>query len=303
MAGVITTGAHPKALWPGVHKFWGIEYAQYKPIWPQMFEKLTSDMAYEEEVEDTGFGLMSRKPEGQGITYDTAHQGTVARYVHVTYAQGFIVTWEQLNDNLYPKISFRSTARLARSAAETEEVVHASVFNRAFTSSFAGGDGKELCATDHPTVNGTQSNELAIAADLSEASLEDMSIMTMNMTNSRGLRIMAKTRSLLVPTALKFEAIRILQSVLQNDTANNAVNALKAAGEMPDGIICNPYLDDPDAYFVRTTVPDGTKHFTRAAISFDKDNDFDTKNAKAAAIGRWSQGWTDWRQWIGTPGA
>ena len=43
--------------------------------------------------------------------------------------------------------------------------------------------------------------------------------------------------------------------------------------------------------------------FSREAISFQQDNDFDTKNAKAACYERYSFGWTDWRGVYGTPGA
>ena len=42
--------------------------------------------------------------------------------------------------------------------------------------------------------------------------------------------------------------------------------------------------------------------FEREAPSFDIDNDFDTKNAKAMMYMRFSSFWTDWRQLFGTPG-
>ena len=38
--------------------------------------------------------------------------------------------------------------------------------------SYAGGDGKALFATDHPTLAGSFKNELSTAADLNETSLE-----------------------------------------------------------------------------------------------------------------------------------
>ncbi|TXH51511.1 MAG: hypothetical protein E6Q97_18270 [Desulfurellales bacterium] len=300
---LITTGSHPKALWPGVKRWWGVEYNRYQPIWPKLFETLNSTQHYEEDVEDIGFGLLSTKGEGGGISYDTAHQGPVSRYTHITYGLGYMVSMEEMQDNLYEKVSFKRTSRLARSVYETEEVIHANIFNRAFTAGFTGGDGQVLISASHPTASGNQSNILTVAADLSEASIEDMVIQIRDATDSRGLRFNNKPRSLIVANADYFNAHRILKSVLQNDTANNAINVLKATGQFPDGIIDNVYLTDSDAWFIRTDCGEGLTHYTRMAPEFDKDNDFDTKNLKASVIMRFSVGWSNWRCLYGSAGA
>lgn len=299
---VINTGSHPKLLWPGIKRVWGLEYKRHEPIWPKMFESLTSGQAYEEDVEVVGFGLMSVKGQGGGVTYDTSQQGYVSRYTHLTYSLGYIVTMEELDDNLYEKASLKRATRLARSVYETEEIVHANVFNRAFTSAYAGGDGKELCATDHPTVSGNQSNELTTAADLSEASIEDLVTQMRMAKDSRGIMFQNKSRTLIVPVQLDFEARRILGSTLQPGTANNDINVLKQGGVIPE-MVSSPYLTDEDAWFIRTDCPEGLTHYTRKAATFDTDDDFDTKNLKASAVARWSQGWSNWRGLYGSPGA
>ena len=299
---VITTGSHPKALWPGVKKWWGTEYARKEPVWKQIFDVSTSDQMYEEDVESVGFGLLQTKAEGAGIAYDTAQQGTVSRYTHVTYALGYIVTMEQLMDNLYEKVSFKQASKLARSTYETEETVHANVLNRGFNSSYTGGDGIELFSTAHPTASGTQSNHLTTAADLSESSMEDMAIQVMNFTDSRGLRFNARVKRLILPNNLAFDAARILKSVQQNDTANNAINALKAMGTVPETVVWS-HLTDTDAWFMQTDCQDGLTHYTRMAATLEKDSDFDTSNAKAKTVARWSQGWSNFRGCIASPGA
>jgi hypothetical protein len=299
---VISTGSHPKLLWPGLAKIWGIDYKEREPIWSKMFDVAMSDQNYEEDVEDVGFGLMQVKNQGSSLNYDTAQQGTVSRYTHITYALGYIVTMEEIQDNLYEKASFKRTSRLARSVAETEEIVHANVLNRAFNTSFTGGDGKALCVTDHPSASGSQSNRLTVDADLSEASIEDLTIQIADATDSRGLKFLNNPKSLIVPNALKYEANRILKSVLQNDTANNAVNALKAMGII-DEIIVSPYLTDSDAWFIRTDCPDGLTHYTRMAADIQTDNDFETSNYKVKAVARWSQGWSNFRNVYASQGA
>lgn len=300
---VITTGNHPKALWPGIKAWWGRQYDEHVSEFPDLFDMETSEQAYEEDVQLTGFGLAPVKSEGGSISYDSETQGYVSRYTHVAYALGYIVTYEELKDGLYEEVSRRRAQALAFSMRQTKENVAANVYNRAFTSTFSGGDGTELIATTHSTASGNQSNHLTTAADLSEASLEDLIIQVMGATNEKGLKISLMPKSLIVPRQLWFEANRILRSVLQNDSANNAVNVLRATSAIPDGIKVNHYLIDPDAFFVRTNAPRGLIHYEREAVSFEQDNDFDTKNAKAACYERYSFKWTDWRGVYGSPGA
>lgn len=303
MSGVISTGNHPKALWPGIKAWFGRKYQEHQEEYSQIFDRSPSNKAYEERVQLTGFGLAPVKPQGQGVSYDSENQGYVSRLTNVTYALGYIVTMEEREDGLYEEVSMRRSGALAFSMRQTKENVGANIFNRAFNSSYTGGDGKELCATDHPTRDGTQSNELSVAADLSEASLEDLCILVMGAKNTRGLKINLMPRKLIVPRQLVFEAERILKSTLQNDTANNAINALRSSGMFPDGAAVNHYLSDPDAFFVKTNCPEGLIYQERKALAFTRDNDFDTENAKAKAVERYVFGWADWNAVYGSPGA
>ena len=297
----ITTGTHPKALWPGIRAWWGRSYNEHPVEYLDLFDKQTSDKAYEEEVEITGFGLAPVKPQGQQIYYDIEAQGAVSRFTHVAYALGYIVTYEELRDDLYETVSKRRAAQLAFSMRQTKENVLAGVYNLAFSGSALGADGVSLIATNHPTLSGNQSN-LGTAADISEVSVEDLVIQIMQMQNNRGMRISGLPMSLHVPPQLWFEANRIYNSVLQNDTANNAINVLRATGAFPRGIQVNHYFSSATAYFIRTNVPNALTYFERDPISFDQDNDFDTKNAKAACYERYSGFWADWRGLFGNQG-
>lgn len=299
---VISTGNHPKALWPGVHKFVMGQYNEHPTEYTDIFDMESSKMAYEEDVETTGFGLASVKPENSATAYDSHTQGFTKRYTHVAYSLGYIVTREEMDDNLY-KRAFQRGKMLAFSFRTTKEIVGANVLNRAFSSSYTGGDGKELLATDHPTLAADFSNELAVPADLSEASLEDLLIQIMETTNSRGLQIAIRGQKLIVPPSLSFIAERIMKSNLQNDTANNAVNAIKSMGLLPGGVAVNHYLTDDDAWFIKTDAPSGMTGFNRTGFEFTNDNDFDTSNFKAKGYERYSFGWTDPRGMFGSEGS
>ena len=298
---VITTGNHPKALWPGVKAWFGVGYGEHPEEYKDLFTIETSTQAYEEDVQLKGFGLLQRKNEGSPVTYAGQTQGFVSRYTHIAWALGFIVTYEELLNNLYAKVAGSRAKALGFSKRQTKENVAANVYNRAFTSTYSGGDGQELCSEDHPCASGTQSNYYA--ADISEQTLEEMDRMVMDMTDDSGLKISLMSQTLIVPTELWYEANRILKSVLTPETSNNAANVLKMTNAFPGGIKLNHYLTDADAFFIRTNCPDGMKMYQRHSYDLKQDNDFDTDTAKAKTYDYYSVGWSDFRGVVGSPGA
>ena len=303
MAGVISTGNHPKALWPGIEAWFGRKYDMHPKYCEMMFDISKSKKKYEENVEVTGFGLAPIKSEGGSVSFDSESQGPTTRYTHVAYGLGYIVTREEQDDNLYAVVSKQRAEALAFSMYTTKEIVAANVYNRAFSNAYPGGNGVEMISDAQVTEDGLQSNELAVAADLSEASLEDILIQIKNSKNSRGLRINLQGQKLIVAPDNEFTANRILFSTLQAGTANNDINAIRYMGMLPQGIMSNPFLSDSDAWFVSTNAPNGLKGFMRTGLEFTKDNDFDTSNAKAKAYERYIFGWTDWRGIFGSAGA
>ncbi len=302
IGGVITTGAHPKALWPGIKTWWGRQYAEHQQEYPELFDVETSDKAYEEDVEISGFGVLREKDQGEALNYDTEVQGSITRYTHIAYAGGYIVTFEELRDNLYEVVSKRRAAMLAFAGRQTEEIIGANVFNQAFNTSYPIGDGAAMISASHPTISGNQSNKLTFSADLSELAIEDLTIQIMQATDYRGNKIALVPQCLAISPSQWFDANRILFSVLQNNTANNAINVIKATGMFPKGIVVNHYFTSTTAWFIRTNCPYGARFMWRDKPMFDTDNEFDTKNAKAAQYMRFSAGVTDWRQYFGTPG-
>jgi hypothetical protein len=300
---VIATGNHPKALWPGVYSWFGAKYDEHPKEYTALFDTKSSSKNYEELVQQTGFGLAPVKPEGSATQYDHHNQGYTARGTNVAYSLGYVVTREELADNQYTEVSMRRAGSLAFSMAQTRENVGANIYNRAFNSTYTGGDSKELLATDHPSVSGDQSNELATAADLSEASLEDLTIQIMDATDPKGLKISLRPKSLIIPTALVYDAERITKSQLRSGSADNDTNAIRTLGVIPE-IVVNHYLTDSDAWFIRTSgVSAGLCWFDREPVQFTKDTDFDTDNAKAKGYMRFIPFWGDWRALYGSPGA
>ena len=293
-----------KELEPGLNALFGMEYARYENQHSEIFTTETSDRSFEEEVMLSGFGAAPTKSEGTGVAFDDANEAYTARYNHETVALAFSITEEAVEDNLYDRLSARYTKALARSMAHTKQVKAAAVLNNAFDSTVTGGDGKELCATDHPLTNGsTFANEPSTAADLNETSLEDALIKIAGFVDERGLIVALRGMKLIIPRQLQFVAERIMNTTLRVGTADNDINALKNMGMLPQGYVVNDFLTDTDAFFIMTDTPRGFLHFERVALSTGMEADFDTGNMRYKARERYSFGFSDPRCVFGSPGA
>ena len=293
-----------KELEPGLNALFGLEYKNYENQHAEIYDTENSDRAFEEEVMLSGFDKANVKAEGSAVAYDNAQETFTARYQHETIALAFAITEEAIEDNLYDKISTRYTKALARSMAQTKQVKAAAVLNNAFSQAAqAGGDGKALLATDHPTIAGSFSNELATSDDLSETSLEQALIDIASFTDERGLKIAARGMKMIIPSALQFTAERIMKSANRVGTADNDVNALASKGMIPQGYVVNNFLSDDDAFFIKTDVPNGLKHMVRAPIKTALEGDFETGNVRYKARERYSFGFSDPRGIFGSPGA
>jgi len=293
-----------KELLPGLNALFGMEYGKYENEHADIFDTESSERSFEEETKLSGFSAAPVKAEGAAIEYDNAQEAWTARYNHETVAMGFSITEEAMEDNLYDSLSARYTKALARAMAYTKQVKAASILNNGFNSGTTYGDGKELFATDHPLVSGgTNSNEPTVAADLNETSLEAAVIQISQWTDERGLLIAARPRKLIVPPQLMFVATRLLETEMRTSTADNDINAIKSNGSIPEGYAVNHYLTDTNAWFLKTDIPNGLKHFTRVAMQTGMDGDFDTGNARYKARERYSFGVSDPLGMWGSPGA
>ena len=298
----ISRGQLVKELEPGLNALFGLEYNNYANEHAEIFDTENSDRAFEEEVMLSGFANAPIKAEGTSVSFDNAQETFTARYTHETLALAFAITEEAIEDNLYDRLASRYTKALARSMANTKQVKAANVLNNAFGTA-NGGDGKALCADDHPIVAGTDRNELSTAADLNETSLEQSLIDIAATTDERGLKIASQGVKLIVPSALQFTAERLMKSAGRVGTADNDINAVVSKGMIPQGYVVNHYLTDTDAFFIKTDVPNGLKHFVRAPMKTAMEGDFTTGNVRYKARERYSFGFSDWRGIFGSPGA
>ena len=304
MAGSVTTQSFASALTTQIPKWFGMGYDEYPALYEKFMKVKRSNNAMERDALISGAGLMIQSAEGETTTYDSMNEGYTSTYIPVIYKLGMVITKEAMDDLRGLNLAEMRAKALGKASRETRNTVSTNILNRAFNSSYTGGDGLELCSTAHVTLSGTFSNELATSADLSEAALEQADLEMGDITDDRGLKIHTMSRALIVPRALKFEACRILKSEGRVGVTDNDLNALDALNSYPKGVVVNDYLTDTDAWFVMTNHDDqGLCMYVRNDREFSEDSQFDTDNIKYKLYERYSVGWTDPRCIFGSPGA
>ena len=309
---VTIRGSIPNSLVPGVHEFVGMSYGETPQEHAPLYESVKTNRAFEEEVMVSGMGGASVKSEGAAVEFDDIAETWKSRYTMETVAIGFAVTKEAFDDDLYDTIAKAKAQELGRAMADTKQVKAAATFNRGFNASYTGGDGVTLFSNNHPTTSGTDFDN-RVAADLSESALEDICIAVAKFTNDRGILISARTQSLHIPPELEFTANKILKADFSGSAVKNVAGAENVGGllmqpnivggKFPGGVHVNRRFTDPDAWFIKTSIGNGTKMFVREALAGSEDVDFVTDNMLFKFRERYAFGWTDPRQWIGSEGS
>ena len=289
-------------LFPGLRGVEG-KYEQIPSTYDKIFTKHISKMALERTAEMRYMGLARLKTEGGQTEFDNA---AGERYVynqeHTEIGLGYAITRKAIDDNLYKTEFAPSNLGLIESFQQTKEIYGANILNTATTyNSSIGGDGKALCATDHPIDGGTVANRPAADVDLNEATLLNAMIaIRTNFKDQAGLKVFARGRKLLVPPQLEPTAIRLLKTELRPGTADNDVNAIMmTAGGLPEGYLVNDFLTSAKFWFLLTNI-DGLSYMERVKFETDMQVDFTTDNLLVKGYERYSFGYYNFRSVFGS---
>lgn len=300
---VHSTGFAPELLYPGLAEIWGDKYKQHPKKYDKFFTMKTSDKAFEKEQEMSGFSVAGLKDQGDSVAFARLTQGVQKEYVHVTYGIGAIITREMMEDDQYGFIN-QVPRLLSEAMVRTEETVATASLNNAFDSSIVGADGQPLCATAHPfsgSGGGTWTNTPAVAADLTQTSLEAAFIDVLNLRDANNQRLSYQPQQLIVSRGDFFNAQKILKTQYKTNSADNDVNIISELGLE---LTWTNYLTDQDAWFLRNGVPNGLTFYRRRDAEMERDNDrVGTQNLAIVTTTRFSVGFTDPRDIYGSPGA
>ena len=278
-------------------------YEQRKDEWSRVFrEEQGIPRNYHEEPVLYGFGAAPQLPDGTPISYQQGGVLFLQRYIYNVYGLAFALTKVLVEDGDHIRIGQVYAKHLAQSLIETKETLSANVLNRAFNSSYVGGDGVSLINTSHPIVNGSFSNQLSTAANLSQTSLEQMLIQIRQAVDNNGKKIRLVPRQLVVAPGNIFQAEVLLKSVLRAGSANNDINPVKSIGLLDEGAAVLSRLTNANAWWVQTDAPEGLKLLMRRALEKTMEGDFETDSMRYKATERYQVGWTDPRSLFGTAG-
>ena len=270
---------------------------EYKAVFS---EETGTARSYHEEVVLYGLGAAPVLPDGQPVTYDEGGQLYVKRYTYDVYGLAFALTQVLVEDGEHISVGTKFSKHLAQSMTESIETVTCNHLNRAFNSSYKGGDGVELFSASHPVLGGTQSNILTSAA-LSQTSLEQALIQIRQAKDSRGKAIRVMPKQLIVHPSNMLVAEVLLNSVLRAGTNNNDMNPIKSTG-LVDKTTTLSRLTSAPAWFVQTNAQDGLKVLWRRKLKKAMEGDFETDSIRYKSTMRFGSGWTDWRGAYGNAG-
>jgi hypothetical protein len=278
-------------------------YNQRADEWKQVFtERNGIPRNYHEEPVLYGFGAAPELPDGMPVTYQSGGVLFNARYVYKVYGLAFALTKVLVEDGDHISIGQTYAKHLAQSLIETKETLCANILNRAFNGSYAGGDGVQLVASNHPIASGTASNVLTTAANLSQTSLEQMLIQIRNAIDNNGKRIRLTPQKLVLSPSNVFQGEVLLKSVLRAGTGNNDINPINSMGMIDGGQANLSRLTSTTAWWVQTDAKVGLQLMMRRKLEKSMEGDFETDSMRYKATERYIPGWTDWRTVYGTPG-
>lgn len=279
-------------------------YDMGKNQWKEVFDEI-SGIQRNQHLEPvlTGFGAAPLLPDGSAVNYDTGQELFMAKYIYAVYGLAFAITLVMYEDGDHIDFGKIYSQHLANSMLETKETLGANILNRAFNSSYLGGDGVSLVNSAHPGANGnTYSNALATNSALSQTSLEQLLIQIKQATDDNGKKINLTPKKLIVAPANMFQAQVLLKSALRTSTNNNDINPIQTSKLQAEPVVLTR-LTSNVAWWVQTDAPKGLQLAMRRKLTKTMEGDFETDSMRYKATERYAFGWTNPRAVFGTQGA
>lgn len=188
--------------------------------------------------------------EGQTMPFDSFVNGPTKTVYPTIYRIGLQFTDYARKDDRYSIIQ-QGAGKIGEAMQYTTEVKVWDLFNSGFvTTTRTGIDSKALFATDHPLYGASgQVFDNTITGALTKSSLRSAVTKFRRMVNERNQYTYMEPMVLLYPPELEFIAAELVESELEPDTANNAINSLKPIGLQRMSV---PFLTSTTAWFVTT---------------------------------------------------
>jgi len=278
---------------------WDNQGVEDEPLHHMYLDQITTDKKYFDDVEFVGTDLWHRTGEGEDLDLGTYGQGIVTRYEPIKFSKRLVIPEELEEDSQYD-IVYDATRVLRQAETLTEDYDAVGLLNDAASTANGrvGGDGKAMCDASHPIRGGaTVSNILPYALAPSNTAMGVMLVMIEKMPSPEGYVTRSlKATKVVGPTEYKWRMREIWKSEKKDDTANNAVNALK--GELSEDYVGVPFMASKTNWFVKTNAKRGAQFVMRRPprLRNTSSNVNETKVATGSA--RWVVGWSNFRGYV-----
>lgn len=287
------TADFPSLLRPGVMTTFENYMTQpllFSPIYTTRHTRLSVDY----DVEFQGLGSADVKPQAGAPIVQDMRQKFMTPYVQTVYGIAFQISKEAIEDVLYWDQLPSQNEHLRRALEELKNQNGMFVFNNAFNANSTGGDGFPLASTQHPIEGGVLSNTYVDSTTPGQSSLQDANIMIQLWRNVAGQQMNLSSKMLLCHPYYSFLMKELVDSKFSPETPNNAINVLNE-GYFPKGILSNPFLYSPYAWFMLTNAQNGFKHVIKNGLSIDFNADTFVGVLTVAGSERYCFGYSDWR--------
>lgn len=296
---VMVRGAFSNTLAPGFRKVVFDTYKERPIEGKSLVNMNTSKRAYEEDFQFVGFGTLRRKVEGGPVPYEDARQGNTKRYLWDTWALGFRITLEMMEDDLYGIVGNRLSKALARSARNNWEIIAHSPYNSAFDNTVNGfNSGEALCDTHSLIKGGTLRNRPSTDVDFSLPALQAGLEHFHSLTDEGGMPVVYIPKTVVHSIGDYWMVNQTLKSPGLPGGNLNDINQVNREGLSPH---LSHYLTDTDAWFILCDQHD-INFWERRAFTLSNSDDFKTKDAEFTGLARRGVGWGDWRGIYGSAG-
>lgn len=289
----------PELLEPFVTRIFFKQFQQLELLYPQLFSVVPSKRAFEDTFAVSPLGTFALKPEGTPISYDDPVQGARKRVVMQTFALGFRVTMEMMDDDQHNIIS-QMPADLGDSGRDHQENLAWAVLNTGFTNVPAGLDSLGLWNTAHVHLKagGPSSNSLSPGVAMSVAGVE-AAVTNFELTQDEsGRQIRVSPTMIVIHPNERFNTVRVLESTQEPSTANNAVNPVNRLGL---NVLRVPYLTDTDAWSMwGSKSQHSLTWYDRMEMNFSRNKDAQTKDSLFDGMYRAQVTFDDWRGTVGS---
>jgi phage major head subunit gpT-like protein len=298
-------------LYPGIRKAIDDGFREYSGVYRAVAIVDTTDREFFDDLDMTGVGTFAVVPEGSNIPTEDPIQGYKTRYTVKDYGKIIPITHKMMRGDLYNVNTItRLFKKLGRGANRTMDKEFWSMFNNGFDTNYTSyGDAKPLFSTVHPRKDGgtAQSNASSTGAPLSDTALFTAQNALREILDHKGqlIDIGEGKLTLIVPPALEKTAVQLTESVLDPESANNAIGYHYYRGNI-DVLVCkwisNAAGGSDTAWFLVANADHMIQLITREGFETEWWEDKDNRTIKVRGTLAFAFGWSGWFGTYGSKG-